>query len=146
MGLALNVVAPLLFLGLGYIFSHSAFEQQQNLDVGLILVILLAVSFSERGVIWILKKKWLANFAPFPAIQAGAQLPAQNPEKSAHSFALVVYSLCLTPSIYGLAYFLLGGSLNWFVLFIAITLLGFLLFKPKEEELKKFFKTESSTV
>ena len=143
------MVVPLLFLGLGYILKHSAFEQQQNLDVQLILVILLVVSFTELGVVWILKKKWLTNFLSFPAspmVQTGAQLTARNPEKSAVSLAVVIYSLCLTPSVYGFVYFLLGGSLNWFILFIAITLLGFLLFKPKEEELKKFFKPESLTV
>ena len=100
-------------------------------------------------MVWILKRKWLAKTLSFPTsavIQNRVQLPAANPEKSALAFTVVIYSLCLTPSVYGFVYFLLGGSLNWFILFIAITLLGFLLFKPKEEELKKFFKPESLTV
>ncbi len=146
LGLLLNIVLPLILLGLGYFFRSSAFVEQQNFDLRFVLVILLAVSFAELGVIWILKRKWLGNFLQvpaLPAVQTVIQPPARSPQKFAFSFAIVIYSLCLTPSIYGFVYFLLGGNLNWFVLFIAITFLGFLLFKPKEEELKKFFDKES---
>jgi hypothetical protein len=49
---------------------------------------------------------------------------------------LILFSLSLSPSIYGFVYFLLGGIPERFAVFIGVTLLCFLVFKPKLEEMK----------
>jgi len=110
-------------------------------------MILLAVSLADLAVIYVVKKRLLkGTFSSVKATESPSQfLPARTTiHVTGMSFAVVTYALALAPSIYGLVYFLLGGSLNWFILFVAVTMLGFLLFKPKEEELKKFFWTETS--
>lgn len=53
------------------------------------------------------------------------------------SFATVIFVLCFSPTIYGLVYYLLGGTWEHYALFVAITFLLFQLFKPKMEELEK---------
>jgi len=67
-------------------------------------------------------------------MSAVSQIPVQ---KSILIFSIVIFALCLAPSIYGFIYFLLGGKLEEFLLFIAITFLGFRIFRPKLEEIKK---------
>ena len=47
--------------------------------------------------------------------------------------------MALAPSIYGFVYLLLGGTMEWFLILVAITLLCFMLFKPKTEEIKRLF-------
>jgi len=140
----LNLVIPLILLGLGYLLRHSAFLEPKELDVQLVLIILFVVSLVDLGVIYFLKKRLLSNFissAERPSLSARLE-----PEKAGLNFALLIYALALAPSLYGLVYFLLGGSLNWFILFVAVTMLGFLIFKPKEEELKIFFKEGTTSL
>ena len=142
MGLFMNLIAPLSLLGIGFILRHSAFLGEQHLDVELIMFILLGVSLIGLIVIWFFKKRWLASPESLKmkrVEQIESSLAKVTSEKTGLTFALVIYSLCLSPSIYGFVGFLLGGSLSWFILFMAMTLAGFLLFKPKEEELKKFY-------
>ncbi len=134
----MNLVIPLALLGLGYLLRHSAFLEPKELDIQLVLVILFVVSLVDLGAIYFLKKRLLLNFllsSNRPSLRARPE-----PEKAGLNFALLIYALALAPSLYGLVYFLLGGSLNWFILFVAVTMSGFLIFKPKEEELKEFFK------
>ncbi len=138
----MNLIVPLLLLGIGFILRHSAFEEEQHLDVQFIMLILLGVSLFDLAVVWLFKKRWLANIeTPLRSDteQKMTTAAALSPEKRGMTLALVIYSLCLAPSIYGFVGFLLGGSLSWLILFMAMTLLGFLLFKPKEEELRKFY-------
>ena len=149
LGLVLNLLVPVALLGLGFVLRQSAFSEIQGLDFEVTVVILFVVSLADLVSIYFLKKRTLANFASgishssSVSDSASAQLRS---EKAGLIFALLIYSLCLAPSIYGLVYFLLGGNLNWFILLVAITLAGFLLFKPKEQELKKFFREETTNL
>ena len=138
----MNLIVPLLLLGIGFILRHSAFEGEQHLGVQLIMLVLLGVSLIDLVVVLLFKKRWLANTELQMRSNSGQNMTTSatlSPEKRGMTLALVIYSLCLAPSIYGFVGFLLGGSLSWFILFMAMTFLGFLLFKPKEEELRKFY-------
>jgi len=138
----MDLIVPLVLLGIGFLLRHSAFEGDQHLDVQLIMLVLLGVSLIDLAVIWLFKKRWLANTESRIGSDTEQKITtasALSLQKSGMTLALVIYSLCLAPSVYGFIVFLLGGSLSWFILFLALTLMGFLLFKPKEEELRKFY-------
>jgi len=70
--------------------------------------------------------------------QEGPDVNTRQPvDRNLLSFATVIFALCFSPTIYGLVYYLLGGTWEHFALFVAITFLLFQLFKPKMEELEK---------
>lgn len=142
----MNVFVPLLLLGVAFVLKNSAFSEVQNPQIGLILTVLLAISITHLGVIYVVRKRLLYSLVssnkktpPYPT----SMLARASFQVAALSFAIIIYAVALVPSVYGFVYFLLGGSLNWFILFIAVTMLAFLLFKPKEEELKKLTLPEN---
>ncbi len=96
--------------------------------------VLILVSASEILALYIVKKNLLAN-----AVKRNVVSSIRNPiQNLIFKFSIIIFALCLAPTIYGLVYFLLGGSMEEFVLFMAITLLSFRIFRPKLEDLKKF--------
>ena len=50
--------------------------------------------------------------------------------------------MCLSPTIYGFVYYILGGTLEWFVIFACITLICFRFFKPGLEQVRRFVRYE----
>lgn len=131
LGLLLDVFVPAVLFSLGlFLRSHGVGAKPlEGLDV--VLWVLLAVSGGEVLAIYLIKKKIL-----FAQNMPKAKEQSVSPKRMFLRSALILFSLSLSPAIYGFIYFLLGGMVERFVLFIAITLLCFLLFKPKLEEMK----------
>lgn len=74
----------------------------------------------------------------FSLTQESPEVNTRQPvDRNLLSFATVIFVLCFSPTIYGLIYYILGGTWEHFALFVAITFLFFQLFKPKMEELEK---------
>jgi hypothetical protein len=77
----------------------------------------------------------------FSPAQEGPDVNIRQPvDRNLLSFVTVIFALCFSPTIYGLVYYILGGTWEHFALFVAITFLFFQLFKPKMEELEKLSK------
>jgi len=131
LGLVLDFVFPAALLSLGLFLRNQGVGAKsiQRLDV--LLWVLLAMSAGEVLAIYLLKKRIL--FAQSMPKVKGQGASAQRVLLRS---ALILFSLSLSPAIYGFVYFLLGGTKERFVLFIAITLLCFVLFKPNLEEMK----------
>jgi hypothetical protein len=59
-----------------------------------------------------------------------------------HILYIILYFLALSPAIYGFLFFMLGGVQDMFVLMACITLIGYLLIRPRpvfiEELLEPF--------
>ena len=131
LGLVLNFIAPGILLSLGLFLRNQGVGARSIEGLDVLLWVLLAVSAGEVLAIYLLKKKIL--FAQnIPKVKDQGASAQRVLVRS----ALILFSLSLSPAIYGLVYFLLGGTVERFVLFIAITLLCFVLFKPKLEEMK----------
>ena len=131
LGLVLNFFAPAVLLSLGLFLRSQGIGVRPIEGLDLLLWILLAVSAGEVLAIHLLKKKILSA-RNMPKVKDQGTSAQRVLVRS----ALILFSLSLSPAIYGLVYFLLGGTVERFVLFIAITLFCFLLFKPKLEEMK----------
>ena len=131
LGLVLNFFVPAVLLCLGLFLRSQGAGVRPIEGLDLLLWILLAVSAGEVLAIYLLKKRILfaRNIPKVKDQGASAQRVLVRS-------ALILFSLSLSPAIYGLVYFLLGGTVERFVLFVAITLLCFVLFKPKLEEMK----------
>ena len=62
----------------------------------------------------------------FSLAPAAPGLDIRQPmERNLLSFAIVIFALCFSPTIYGLIYYILGGTWERFALFVAITFLLF---------------------
>jgi hypothetical protein len=133
LGLVMNVLAPLLLLSLGILLKSRGVEGDMGAGLNTFIWVLIAVAFSEIPVIYLVRKTTLsarkAQLDSHPQATAG-QLQFK--------WSILVFSISLSPAIYGLIYYLMGGTLERFVLFVAVTLLCFMLFKPKLEELRSF--------
>lgn len=128
LGLFLNVFLPAILVFLGLFLKSKGIGAKPIKSIDLVLFILLAASGVEVLFILFFKKQFFSK-------------AKSKPEKNNFfRLNLVLFSLSLTPSIYGFIYFLLGGELRWFLLFVAITLLCFRIFKPDLDKTQNFFE------
>lgn len=131
LGLLLDVFVPVVLLFLGIFLRSQGVMIKSFKDLDILLWGLLAVSGGDVLAIYWIKKKIL--YARKVQKMGEQSVPLERMQLRS---GLIVFSLGLSPAIYGLVYFLLGGTKEKFVLFLAIPLLCFLLFKPKLEEMK----------
>jgi len=131
LGLLLDVFVPAVLFSLGLFLRSQGVGARSFKELDILLWVLLAVSAGEILIIYLIKKKIL--FVPniLKVEKSGI-----SKERILFKSGLILFSLSLSPAIYGFIYFLLGGTAERFVIFIGITLLCFLLFKPKLEEMK----------
>ncbi|KPK99799.1 MAG: hypothetical protein AMJ91_06255 [candidate division Zixibacteria bacterium SM23_73_3] len=140
LGLLLNVLAPgsLLFVGALLKTRGVAGSSVGNLEF--FFWVLIAVALGEIPAIYIIKRSFLSGKF---LLRGREHVTA---EQTLLQWGVISFSLALAPAIYGLVYYLLGGTLERFVLFVAITLFCFLVFKPKLEEIRSFVKKRSNFI
>ena len=138
LGLVLNVLVPGILLSAGVFLKARGVCGSPGSDLGILFWVLIAVALSEIPVIYIIKRSFLSGRKAFQKSRGHA-----TAEQSLLQWGMIIFSLSLAPTIYGLVYYLLGGTLERFVLFVAITLFCFLVFKPKLEEISSFVKKQA---
>ena len=131
LGLLLDVFVPAILFALGLFLRSQGVGAKPLEGLNILLWVLLAVSAGEVLAIYVIKKKILYA-RNIPKVEK----TGMSKERIFFTSGLILFSLSLSPAIYGFIYFLLGGMKERFVIFIGITLLCFLLFKPKLEEMK----------
>ncbi len=133
LGLVLNLAIPLGFLTVGLLLRKNGVGTIPIANLKLFFWVLFFISISELVAIFIFRRIFFAKFSK-RSMTAVSQISIQ---KSILTFSIGIFALSLAPSICGLVYFLLGGRLEEFLLFIAITFLGFRIFRPNLEEIKQ---------
>jgi hypothetical protein len=141
LGLLMNLLAPAVIIFVGVVVRASLPAVAPSTDLRILFWVLLAVALSEIPVIYLVKRKLLLGNK-----HAGQVGRSATAEQALLQWGIITYSLGLAPSIYGLVYYIMGGSSERFVLFAAITLFCFLVFKPKQEEISSFVKKRSDSV
>jgi hypothetical protein len=139
LGLAMNVFAPMVLIFAGGLLRAQEVVLPGNTDLRMFFWVLLAVAISEIPAIYLVRKTLLGG----RRVRAKTGM-RPSAEQVLMQWGVITFSLALAPSVYGLVYYLLGGSLEKFVLFAAITLFCFLVFKPKEEQIGSFLRDSSS--
>lgn len=136
LGLVMNVLIPIALLALGAFLKKRGVGTNAGDSLKILFLALMIAGLTEIPVICIVKKSFLS-----------AQTQRTSPKEIYREIAaeqflfrwgILIFSLSLSPSIYGLVYYFLGGTFERFVLFVAITLFCFLVFKPKLEEIRSF--------
>lgn len=133
-GIVLDLLVPAILVAVGLFLKSKDILPSPISNLQLLLIILLVVSIGEVIVIYIFKKHLLKS-----VLSSGTLSGEIDPEQIFVRYSIIIFSMSLAPSIYGFVYLLLGGTMEWFLLFVVITLLYFMLFKPKTEEIKKLF-------
>ena len=133
LGILMDIFLPAVIFFLAIYLRDRFFSIKSPMDLNMIFYVLLVLSAAEAITIFILKTK---SWRPYirRKFQENPQLTI---EKGLFGFGTIIYVLCFSPTIYGLVYYILGGTWEHFALFVAITFLFFQLFKPKMEELEK---------
>lgn len=138
-GLVANVIVPTTLLVVmalvrgdltgseGVPWSESAAGGEQRL----LFFVLLAVAVIDLGVAGFLRHrtpKSMLGFAGMP--------PAERFEKVATNLSWTIFSVNLSCTIYGLVLVLLGLRIEVMMLFAALTLIGYQLFRPRQKSLE----------
>lgn len=139
LGLMMNVFIPVTLIAVGALLRAKGVGLTGNTELRIFFWALLAVAISEIPAIYLVRRTLLRGRRV--SARACVRLTAGH---TLMQWGIITYSLALAPTIYGLIYYLLGGSLERFVLFAAITLFCFLVFKPKEEQISSFLRDSSS--
>ena len=140
LGLVLNVLAPVILVAAGVFLKARGVSGNPGTDLRIFLWVLIVVALSEIPVIYIIKRNSLSGGKAFQKSRGHV-----TAEQILLQLGMIIFSLALAPTIYGLVYYLLGGTLEKFVLFAAITLFCFLVFKPKLGEIRSFVKKRSDS-
>ncbi len=140
LGLSMNVLAPVMLIIVGAVLRAKGVSIEGQKDLNVLFWVLLAVALSEIPAIHIVRKTLLSSRRLSEKKRVHLTV-----EQLLVRWGVITFSLALAPSIYGLIYYLLGGSLERFVLFAAITLFCFLVFKPKEEQISSFIRDRSTS-
>ena len=130
LGLLMNVFAPAVLIIIAVFVRTRGIDVDAVRDLGTFFWVLLAVAISEIPAVYIVKRTLLSRGKSF----AGGGEDSTVAQRLLQ-VGIIIFSLSLAPTIYGLVYYLLGGSLERLVLFAAFTLLCFMVFKPKQEEI-----------
>ncbi|HEX7401007.1 MAG TPA: hypothetical protein VF369_02405 [candidate division Zixibacteria bacterium] len=130
LGLVMNVLAPVLLLSFGVFLKSKGIGGDMGAGRNTFFWVLIAVAFSEIPVIYLVRKTTLSARKAYLDSH-----PQAIYSQLLFQWGIIIFAISLSPAFYGLIYYLMGGTLERFMLFVAFTLLCFMLFKPKLEEL-----------
>jgi len=139
-GLFMNVIIPII------IFAATAFLLNLNIEtsegitfsgktsVKLLFYIFLVVVFIDGVVTYMLRRR-----LPSQIKVAEGDSRLEKFEKAVMRLSLVIFSFNTSYSIYGLVLVLLGAELEVMMLFMAFSLIGYQLFRPRQKYLEKVY-------
>lgn len=136
LGLLLNVFIPAILVILGLFLRSKGVGVNPIKTLDLLLIILLVVSATEVFFVFFFRSRF---FSSGDHLKQKATMKTGT-EDDFIRYSLILFSLCLSPTIYGFVYYLLGGTLKWFIIFALITFICFRFFKPGLEQTKEFIK------
>lgn len=136
LGLLLNIFVPAILVVLGLYLRSKGVGTNPIKGLDLLLIVLLFVSATEVFFVFFFRKRF---FSGGNHLKEKATMKTGT-EDDFIRYSLILFSLCLSPTIYGFVYYLLGGTLKWFIIFALITFICFRFFKPGFEQTKEFIK------
>jgi hypothetical protein len=138
LGVVLDVFLPFILAIIAYAIKNSKPEIKTDFSLDILLYALLFISAGDLLVCFILKKKMFSDISSTTELSSNLAK-----EELIFKYTILIFSLCLAPSIYGFVYYLLGGTLERYVLFVVITMVGHQFLKPRDRDFKKAFPYQS---
>jgi hypothetical protein len=140
-GLFLNVLVP---IGM---FTAAAFLTGKNIEVGsginfgdddtlrIMFYGLLIVTAIDIVITYVIRKKM-----PERLLRAMGSTTHERFEKVVVNFSLIIFSFNLSYAIYGLVLVIIGAELEVMMLFMAFSLIGYQLFRPRQKYLERLIE------
>lgn len=137
-GVVINLLVPLALLAVGYLLRRAGVTPDtpalEEATHRLVLYILGAVAVGELAAASYVKKMMLRP-SRFAEINGSF---AAFAERCKQSIALV-FAICAAPAVYGFALYALGGTIEQFIFFLLISLIGFRFLRPGKDRLEKLW-------
>jgi len=140
MGLFMNVLMPIgIFIAAAFLMGKDL-QAGTGLDIpmdGTLRVLLyafLALSLADVAVTYFIRKKF-----PEKILVREGQPPTEKFEQATMRISILVFSLNLSYSIYGLVLLFLGAEIEVMMLFLAISLIAYQLFRPRQKYLEQLW-------
>jgi hypothetical protein len=136
LGMLMNVGIPAVLFVLAVVFLSLGVWKAalQASSFNLVFVILIAVSVGDIGVALFLKRRLLSPQNIFKEASSATEITTEVRFVQA---AVVIYAINLSPTVYGFVLIFLGGKIENFLLFVAFTLIGFQLARPRPADVEK---------
>jgi hypothetical protein len=134
LGLFLNLFIPVAIVLLALFLRSKGVGEHPIPSLNLFLYVFLAVSAGEIFTIYLFKHKFFQE-----RNSPGGLISPDVWKNRFLNNHIIIFSLALSPTLYGFIYFILGGELKWFIIFAGMTLLCFRLFKPNLDDIKERF-------
>lgn len=137
LGLFLNVIIPATVLVILLLLRGDAAGAAGSLwgtepQEKLLFFVFLAVALGEFAAIAIIRRK-----LPEKALGPIAGPPDEQFAKSAMTLSIIIYSMNLSCTVYGAVLLVLGMRLEVLMLFAALTMVAYQIFRPREAFLEK---------
>lgn len=128
-----------LSLILVFLFGRNVEQRHHPQTVWQITQILYGVSVVGLILAYFIRKYMLRRASSKPFTEETGNTPGQISPYIARYKPAVVVSLAIAESIaaFGLTIFFMNGNLSTFLIFLAISLCGLFLYRPKFEEVEK---------
>jgi len=139
-GLVINLVMPLVLLGIAYVLRGAGLAADTPLldetTHRLLLYVLGAIALGELALAIYLKKRTF-NASQFLSIGGSSAAFAERCKTK----ITLIFAIAASPAVYGFIMYVLGGTIEQYLFFVLIGLIGFRLVRPGKDELEKLWAT-----
>jgi hypothetical protein len=129
-GLAIDVAGAIILFVVGLVLENRGLiNVQSGSNIDILGYALLGISVLELLVIVVLKRKLLNPSNP--ALSQAKRY--KELVGRIMTFYIILYFVALSPAIYGFMFYLLSGLQDMFTLMACLTLIGYLMVRPRPD-------------
>ncbi len=151
-GPVFGFVAPALYIIVAYLVTHNRISPPDTSpsQLHILFYLLLILSFTEIAIAVFVRNRlpaFIINYStgnkpqgPQGLFRSGKGAEPAEFSKTAFNISIIMFALVESCSIYGLLLVLLGLEFDYIWLFIALTVIGYLLIRPDEDFLKRLHR------
>jgi len=144
-GVIFNILIPFVFLGAGYTLRRmGVFSENTILDESthqLLLYILGALALGELVIAYFLKRSLLS-----PERLGTAQMTFAEFSARCVAGMTIVFMVGAAPAMYGFVVYALGATIEQFVFFVLVSLVGYRFLRPGKDELERLWNTAAGEI
>ena len=141
LGLAMNILAPVIYVVLAVVLSGESVAVGGGLDIpGQGYLQILFYTFMMLAIIGLLVIWYLKRNIPLGMISAGGNTVEERFEKGAQKIAIIIFAFNDVYAIMGLVLMLMGAGFEVMMVFVALSFVGYQLFRPRRAFLEKVWE------
>jgi hypothetical protein len=140
-GLFLNVILPIGIFAATMVLMNKDFQTGSGFgihgDANLQIMFYGLLTVSAVDIIATLM---IRRRMPEMLLRGKGEMAAARTEKAAINFSVIIFALNLSYTIYGLVLVLMGAEIEVMMLFVALSLIGYQLFRPRQKYLERMLE------